>query len=646
MKKIITTFIFAVLTVNMAFAAPTFKDVSPEHWAYEHISSVAEKGYITGDTTGNFKPDDNISKFETSKILARVAGYKYYDITPQEQTYFDRAYEKNKTLIAQYAVAFSKWNSTTDREIAFLLEKEILTTEDLNQFIIKDSTGKEQLRALSMVECAEFLVRLIDKKIDALTTKFNYDFADDASIPEDKKQYVYYLKSKGVISADEKGNFNPYSAVNRASISTMLNKALNFQNNTGNGNSTNNSNNETSSVIETITGTVDKYYSSLNAVQIITFDGKKNLYKISPLSSIYIDTYLKTPDDLKEGMPVIAIVNENEVAELKAQSISTGQTTPSENENSKIEFSTLEGTITATKPENSSIIIEIRMLNPLGEVITEQHTYTLASNYEIFRGDKAVTFENIRAGDIAKIKISGNRVYSINLQEKELTITGGTLLEKRYNDETNTVVLSIESKGKKYSFRVTNTTTITRKGSDEVRWSDIRIGDGIDIVAEYDRLIEVYAYGARSTVDGWIEEIKIGKNESSIILRNNSKELVTYNLITNTVDAYELRLGNKVRLRLDSNEVETVVTLEQASSNFVTGYISSTYMEGGRFELVATDGPYGTTKTVSLDSNTVIINATNGDIVSRNRLKKNMKVYVTFKSGTSYASTITILSGE
>ena len=51
----------------------SFPDVSINHWAYPYITALAEEGYLAGDTDGNFRPEDNITRAELCVVLNRIA---------------------------------------------------------------------------------------------------------------------------------------------------------------------------------------------------------------------------------------------------------------------------------------------------------------------------------------------------------------------------------------------------------------------------------------------------------------------------------------------------------------------------------------------------------------------------------------------
>ncbi len=53
-----------------------FPDVSASHWANGYINVSQAQGYVIGDDTGNFRPDDNITYAEAVTIMMRILGYE------------------------------------------------------------------------------------------------------------------------------------------------------------------------------------------------------------------------------------------------------------------------------------------------------------------------------------------------------------------------------------------------------------------------------------------------------------------------------------------------------------------------------------------------------------------------------------------
>ena len=70
MKKylLILVSLLVILTSNIVFAV-SFSDLTNEHWAYEPIIEMANKGILAGYPDGTFLPNKSITRAEFAKIL-------------------------------------------------------------------------------------------------------------------------------------------------------------------------------------------------------------------------------------------------------------------------------------------------------------------------------------------------------------------------------------------------------------------------------------------------------------------------------------------------------------------------------------------------------------------------------------------------
>ena len=57
----------AMLGVTTAFAANPFSDVTPDSWAYQSVSQLANAGIINGYPDGTFKGQKDITRFEMAQ---------------------------------------------------------------------------------------------------------------------------------------------------------------------------------------------------------------------------------------------------------------------------------------------------------------------------------------------------------------------------------------------------------------------------------------------------------------------------------------------------------------------------------------------------------------------------------------------------
>ena len=98
MKKQFATMLAAtaVLGVTTAFAANPFSDVTPDSWAYQAVSQLAQAGIVNGYPDGTFKGQNNITRYEMAQMVAKAMANQ------------DRANAEQQAMINRLADEFSK----------------------------------------------------------------------------------------------------------------------------------------------------------------------------------------------------------------------------------------------------------------------------------------------------------------------------------------------------------------------------------------------------------------------------------------------------------------------------------------------------------------------------------------------------------
>ena len=86
----------AVLGVTTAFAANPFSDVTPDSWAYQAVSQLAQAGIVNGYPDGTFKGQNNITRYEMAQMVAKAMANQ------------DRANAEQQAMINRLADEFSK----------------------------------------------------------------------------------------------------------------------------------------------------------------------------------------------------------------------------------------------------------------------------------------------------------------------------------------------------------------------------------------------------------------------------------------------------------------------------------------------------------------------------------------------------------
>lgn len=659
--KIIAVVIASILFGNLSVFGASYSDVPATHWAYRSITSLAEKGIIVGDSSGKYYPDKAIDKFYTAKILAKLAGFKYVGLSTEEGLYISRAYTANKGVLDNFASTFKKWDSTGSKEIAFLLEKGILAVTDLNKFVIKLDTGEEKLRALTKEEYCVFLVRLMGKGNEALSSTYTGAFLDDGNISAECKPYVYYLKSLDCISGDAQGKFNPRTAVTKATMAAMTDNVyammLKQQNvpsvNQTNTNTTvfpqvpNNTQNTQTTTITNISGTLYKVYPSLNAVQIQSPSGTISTYKFDITASIYVDGSLRTINDLAEEMTITGVLSNQQLVELRAQSVSVGTVTHTETSR---ELAKIEGTVSEISSTDAAkaITIKIRSISPTGIISTTDKTYSIDNTCVIKRDGESTDFSEIQLGEVIYAGVFGSSIYTIDLERKEYVMSNAVLKAKRYDASVSKPILTVEDEdGKTHDFIVTKDSYLRRVGNGRCKWNELKIGDSIELKATYSNIDEIYAQGTSSRLTGWVDEINISSVGSTITIREDEDEnsiKTIYTIGNANIDLYDITLDSKVKLKLDSLEVDDIIILKRGSSksDAVTGYL---YAVKNSYIAIVDSLDSDAYEKIYIDDDTNVIDAVRGKILDIDDLEDDMELYIVIRieNGDKIAKTITIV---
>ncbi len=82
MKKFLILMLVFMMAGSLVFA--DFSDVTENHWAYEYIENMIDRGVVSGYEDGSFKPDNSVTRAETARMLCDIA-----DLPEGEGVYAD-----------------------------------------------------------------------------------------------------------------------------------------------------------------------------------------------------------------------------------------------------------------------------------------------------------------------------------------------------------------------------------------------------------------------------------------------------------------------------------------------------------------------------------------------------------------------------
>jgi len=206
MRKLLSIVLAAILmltAIPIAHAATKFSDVPRQHWAYEAINEMADKGIIKGYSDGTFRPNNRITRAEFAKIMIAAAGIKLPDDADDvKQTFKD-----------------------VDRDDWEFLYVE-LAKNYLTGYKVGSSYYYKPDEAAVREDIAVALVRLMgyDRTKKANLSTLN-KFRDDYRISKALRPYIAIAVDTNLIKGFNDGTFRPLSPITRAEAALLLYRA-------------------------------------------------------------------------------------------------------------------------------------------------------------------------------------------------------------------------------------------------------------------------------------------------------------------------------------------------------------------------------------------------------------------------------------
>ncbi|MCL1878417.1 MAG: S-layer homology domain-containing protein [Defluviitaleaceae bacterium] len=319
MKKIIVIMLSAVLLISHAVPAlaqtQTFRDVPASHFAFDAINWVSDPengSFMVGDAGNNFHPGRRINKFEAAQIYAVAAGFRHvtHGLPESDRALFARSFETWLPFLDEMAAEYSSWSRTVDREIAFLLYREIITTDDVRGFVTRVDTT-EQRPYITRQQAVAWIVRLVDESEAA--QEFSLPppepFRDDAQISHAFRRYVYHARDLGIIQGAG-GYMNPVAHFTRAEMAVVFNNALAEEEPEA----------ADIGVTTTVSGTITSVHLD-SRVGIESAIGTE-IFPVAQNAVVTIDNTQRPVPFLREGMTVAALVDaRGYIVSLSAHSI-------------------------------------------------------------------------------------------------------------------------------------------------------------------------------------------------------------------------------------------------------------------------------------------------------------------------------------
>lgn len=188
----------SIVTPPQISSIPQFDDVDSTFWAYDAITYFAQKGYVSGDGSGEFKVDNNITRAEFVKILLMVMGV---EVSENETPFSD--VDGNSWYAGYVSTAYALGIVNGTEDFRFSPDSHI-TRQDMAVIIHRASS-------------------MMDITFDNANAK---EFTDVHSISDYAKNAVDVLSANGVINGMTDNTFLPHANATRAQSVQMLHRLI------------------------------------------------------------------------------------------------------------------------------------------------------------------------------------------------------------------------------------------------------------------------------------------------------------------------------------------------------------------------------------------------------------------------------------
>ena len=608
-KKIIftvTLITMAVLLQISVYAETNFKDIKG-HWAEKVIKEMVDSKTILGYPDGTFKPDNTVTKLDTLIMASRVLGV-------------DKTENSEEAIAAQdtYKSMLSSYDIYGKREISFLLNRKVFSKTEIDTYI---KGGNAKLNT-KRYEAAIIFTKILGKESDVKNKTFVIlPFMDSQQIPLNAKAYVELMNDEGIMSGVTKNEFKPNDVLTRAQVASLL---LRVSSKLGNPSAQ-----IPTVTAATVTGTIDYISESTMLMTVKSSSSSKNFNLLSS-TPIKIDNTTSTIDNLERGFNVTVKTKGTEIVSVEATS------------------RTFSKTITAIVSSiTTSPTVKIGIKDSTDED-ADIESYGVDDYAQITKNSGNSTINALDEGDFGTIYLtSDNKIGKIVIEDSDKKVSGE--VKALTTDDKVYLTVKVSNESKKYE--VLSDVDVSRNGS-SAELKDVKVGDEVTLTLSYNKVTDIEAESEEKTVEGTIEELLIGKEQKITI--KDGKTITTYSVSTDAkirVDdetslIYDLRLGAKVEIKLDSNVAVEINSQKKVETLEVRGTIKLINLSLG---LITIETDSAENVQIYVDSSTTKVNdIENAASVKLSRLDEGQKVIAYGKNdrGVFVTSLIVISSAE
>lgn len=185
----------------------SFWDVSKEHWAYNYIEELADRGVLSGYEDGSFQPDNTVTRAEWAKMFVLAFDLpisEFWGISVDLGTNMDVTDWYAEYMYTAEPYFNAEHIDTGDQPIVWYEPEEGATREDVTVSVAK------------LGETAGYRI----------PNEFTLSFDDVDTISPENQKYVAAAVNYGVIAGFEDNTFRGQDTLTRAEAAAILCRAI------------------------------------------------------------------------------------------------------------------------------------------------------------------------------------------------------------------------------------------------------------------------------------------------------------------------------------------------------------------------------------------------------------------------------------
>lgn len=605
MKKKLLAVLLCVIFVftQISALAVNFSDVNPAKysWAVDAVNEMADAGIINGYDAVTFGPEDPVKRVDALLLVSRIAG----SVADGEEVYLQHAYDKYLKDVS--VLGFSAYEKT----LSYLLYRGIYTPSELANFV-RGNLGNNQLKRY---EAAIILTKLVGAEE---TVKKNtmpvLGFDDSASIPASAKAYVEYCYEQGLMLGMSETEFSPNTPVTRAQMAVLLKKAMDKLD------------------LAYSRGTVDEVNPITDSIKYTDASGQAKTINVVTNTPVKLNgSDVSSLEDIEIGNSITAVYSGTELIFLEFAKVIPDQV--------------IDGVYVGntTLPSGKKIKIKANVTD------TDVTEYMLSDDCSIYIDGEQSSLDKIVSQMHVTLTIKDGKAINITVAEREKSVSG-TIDEFIYSSPAKMKIKFSNNTTDEYVLN--ETVNVTRNGKvSEV--SDLKIGDRVTITLLYNKITKVVANSQTKTIEGTVSEIVISAQPTVTVTTSSGDvkcalDTASLEVVVNNqtdADVYDLRLGDKARLTLESSTITKIVVETTPVSADTVNIVGTVANVDTNYLCITLTMADGTNQQIFVKKNATIIDSATQKTRTLSSIKvgNTITAVITSNGFTSEAISIVIL---